>query len=154
MPDRSSPSESCALEVPAGPQPAAPSQAPVALQVLLIILIILGVAFGLWVLYRLASMVLVLVLATLLAYVIAPLVNLARHPIRIAGRSRRLPRGVAIALVYVLLAGAVSGAAALVLPAVTQQVEEIVSRAPTYAQSVVTWEHGWSRYLPAPADPA
>ena len=146
MPDSSSPSESCALEVPAGPQPAAPSQAPVALQVLLIILIILGVAFGLWVLYRLASMVLVLVLATLLAYVIAPLVNLARHPIRIAGRSRRLPRGVAIALVYVLLAGAVSGAAALVLPAVTQQVEEIVSRAPTYAQSVVTWEHGWSRY--------
>ena len=145
--DRSNPSEPCDPEVPAGPPAAAPpSQARVALQALVIVLIIVGVAFGLWVLYRLASLVLVLVLAALLAYVIAPLVDLARRPIPLAGRSRRLPRGMAIALVYLVLAGGVSGAAALVLPTVTQQVNDIVSRAPTYAQSTVTWVHGWSRY--------
>ncbi len=147
MSTTSNPSETCASEAPGGPPAEVPSQVRVAAEVLVIlVLVIVGIALGLWVLYRLASVVLVLVLATLLAYLIAPLVNLARRPIPIAGRSRRLPRAAAIGLVYLLLAGAVSGAAALVLPSVTQQVSDIVSRAPMYAQSVVTWEHGWSKY--------
>lgn len=147
MSETSNPFEPRAPEVPPGPPAAAPpSQAHVALQALVILLVIVGMVFGLWVLYRLASLVLVLVLAALLAYVIAPLVNLARRPIPLAGRSRRLPRGMAIALVYLILAGGVSGAAALVLPTVTQQVNDVVSRAPMYAQSIVTWVHGWSRY--------
>jgi predicted PurR-regulated permease PerM len=120
-----------------------PSQALVVLQILLIII---GVGFGLWALHRLASVVLVLILAALFAYVVAPLVKLAERPIRLGGRSRRLSRGAAIVLVYVLLAGSVSGAAALLLPSATQQVDDMISRAPTYAQSILTWEHGWSRY--------
>jgi predicted PurR-regulated permease PerM len=122
---------------------APPSQTRVALQVLLIIV---GVAFLLWALHRLASVVLVMMLAALFAYVIAPLVQLARRPIRISGRSRRLPRGVAIALVYVLLAGTVSAGAALLLPSATDQVDDMIARAPAYAQSILTWEHGWLRY--------
>jgi predicted PurR-regulated permease PerM len=121
-----------------------PSQTRVALQVLLVIV---GVASGLWALHRLASVVLVLILAALFAYVIAPLVELAQRPIRIAGRPRCcLSRGAAIAIVYVLMAGVVSGGAALLLPSATQQVDDIIARAPAYAQSILTWEHGWSRY--------
>ncbi len=97
-------------------------------------------------LHRLASVILVLILAALFAYVIAPLVQLAERPIRLAGRPRRLSRWAAIALVYVLMAGSVSGAAAVLLPSATEQVDEIIARAPAYAQSILAWEHGWSRY--------
>jgi predicted PurR-regulated permease PerM len=119
------------------------SQTRVALQVLLIIV---GVAIGLWALHRLASVVVALILAALFAYMIAPLVQLAERPVRIAGRRRRVPRGAAIALVYVLMAGGASAGAALLLPSATQQVDDMIARAPTYAQSIVNWEHGWSRY--------
>ena len=119
------------------------SQTRVVLQILLIVA---GIALGLWALHRLSSVVLVLILAALFAYVIAPLVELARRPIRLAGRRRRLSPGAAIGLVYVLMAGSVSGAAALLLPSATEQMNEVIVRAPAYAQSILTWEHGWSRY--------
>lgn len=114
--------------------------------VLQIFLVVAGIALGLWVLHRLSAVVLVLILAALFAYVIAPLVELARRPIRLAGRRRRLSRGAAIALVYLLMAGSVSGAAALLLPSATEQVNDVIVRAPAYAQSILAWEHGWSRY--------
>jgi predicted PurR-regulated permease PerM len=125
------------------PEGGAPSQIRVALQLLLIIA---GAAFALWALQRLASVVLVLILAALFAYVIAPVVQLAERPIRLAGRPRHLSRGAAIALIYVLMAGGVSGSAVLLLPAATEQVNDMISRAPAYTQSIVTWENGWSRY--------
>jgi predicted PurR-regulated permease PerM len=120
-----------------------PSQTRVVLQILLIIG---GVALGLWALSRLATVVLVLILAALFAYVLAPLVQLAERSIHVAGRRRRLSRGTAIALVYVVTAGGVAGGAALLLPTATEQVNDMVARAPTYAQSILTWEHNWSRY--------
>jgi predicted PurR-regulated permease PerM len=122
---------------------AAPSQTRVVLQV---VLIIGGVALGFWVLQRLAAVVLVLIVAALFAYVIAPLVQLAERPIRILGRPRRLSRAAAIALVYVLMAGSISGGAVLLLPSATEQVNDMIVRAPAYAQSILAWEHGWSRY--------
>lgn len=114
--------------------------------VLQVLLIIVAVAVGLWALHRVAAVALVLILAALFAYVIAPLVQIAERPIYIAGTRHRLPRGPAIALVYVLIAGSASAGAALLLPSATQQVEDIISRAPAYTQSIVEWEHGWSRY--------
>jgi len=114
--------------------------------ILRILLIIAAIALGAWALHRLSSVVLALILAALFAYVIAPLVDLARRPIRIAGRRRRLSRGPAIAFVYLFMAGSVSGAAALLLPSATEQVNEMIVRAPAYTQAILTWEHGWSRY--------
>jgi predicted PurR-regulated permease PerM len=122
---------------------AAPSLTRVVLQVLLVIA---GVALGVWALYRLASLVLVLIVAMSFAYVIAPLVELAERPIRIAGRPRHLSRGAAIALVYLLMAVSVSAGAALLLPSATQQVNDMISRVPAYTQAILTWEHGWTRY--------
>jgi len=119
------------------------SQTRVVLQILFIII---GVAVVFWALHRLASVVLVLIVASLFAYVIAPLVQLAGRPIRVAGRRRHLSRAAAIALVYVLMAGGVSGGVALLLPSATEQVNDMVTRAPAYAQSILAWEHGWSRY--------
>ena len=111
-----------------------------------VLLIIMGVGFGLWALHALASVVLVLILAALFAYLMAPLVRMAERPMLIAGRRRHLPRGIAIALVYVMVTGSVAGSVVLLLPSATQQVEDMVVRAPSYAQSVLAWERGWSRY--------
>jgi len=120
-----------------------PSQTRVALQVLLVVA---AVAAGLWLLNRLASILLVLVLATLFAYVIAPLVHIVTLPVRIAGRRRSLPRGLAIALVYLLIAAAVWTGGALLLPSATDQFEDIIAGAPAYTQSILVWERGWTRY--------
>jgi len=125
--------------------PAAPSQTQTR-AVLQVLLIVVVVAAGAWVLHKLASVVLVLVVAALFAYVIAPLVQLAERPIRIAGRPRRLSRWAAITVVYVVIAGGVSGGAALLLPSATDQVDDMIARAPAYTQSILAWEHGWSRY--------
>lgn len=114
--------------------------------VLHVVLVVFGMAFGVWALYRLASVLLVLTLAALFAYVIAPLVHVAERPVRIAGRRRHLPRGVAIAVVYLGLVGAAAAGALLLLPSVSEQAHEMFARAPSYGQSVVAWEHGWSRY--------
>jgi predicted PurR-regulated permease PerM len=86
-----------------------------------------------------------LILAGLFAYVVAPLVQLAGRPVHFAGRSLRLPRAGAIALVYLLIAGAASGGAALMLPSASDQINDMLARAPAYGESIVAWEHGWSR---------
>ncbi len=124
----------------------APTISPQTRVVLEILLIIVAVAFGLWLLYRLTDLILLLVLAALFAYVISPLVQLAERPFRVAGRPRRLSRGAAIGVVYILMAGSVAVLAALLLPAATRQVADVISRAPVYTQSFVTWERGWTRY--------
>jgi len=111
-----------------------------------VLVILAGVALGVWALYELAAVVLVLIFAGLFAYVVAPLVQLAQHPVRIASRRRRLPRGAAIVLIYALTAGGVSLGGALLLPSATGQVEDMIASAPGYAQSIVAWEHDWSGY--------
>jgi predicted PurR-regulated permease PerM len=127
---------------------AVPPVAPLspARAVLHVVLVVCGIALALWALYRLESVVLVLTLAALFAYVIAPLVHIAERPVRIAGRRRHLRRGVAIAVVYLGLVGSAAAGALLLLPSVSEQAHEMLVRAPSYGQSLVAWEHGWSRY--------
>ena len=56
------------------------------------LVIIAGVTLGVWALYRLAAVVLLVIFAGLFAYVMAPLVTLAQHPVRIASRRRKIGR--------------------------------------------------------------
>jgi predicted PurR-regulated permease PerM len=119
------------------------SQTRVVLQILFVVAAVAGM---LWLLQRLSTVVVLLVLSTLFAYLIAPLVLIVRRPIRIGSRRRVLPRGLAIALVYLLIAGAIWAAAALVLPKVTEQVEDVIAGAPAYTQSILAWERRWTRY--------
>jgi predicted PurR-regulated permease PerM len=88
--------------------------------VLRIIGLILMVGAVLWALHRLERVVLVLILAGVLAYVIAPLVEFAERPVRLAGRSRRLRRGPAIGVVYLLLIGIFGAAVSALLPRVAE----------------------------------
>jgi len=108
-------------------------------------LILVAAAASALLLYGLGRVVLVLVMAMFFAYLMAPLVAVAERPLRAAGTPRRLSRGAAIGLVYVAISGVTWAGAAMLLPTVSQQVVEAASQAPGYAQSLRTWQMGWTR---------
>ena len=110
------------------------------------LLVIAAAAGGGWVAYRLRRIVLVVILALFLAYVLAPLVKLAQSTIIWRGRARCLPRGAAIAVVYLVLAGTACGLAALLWPSAARQLDAAIASAPAYTESFRAWEHGWARY--------
>jgi len=111
-----------------------------------IFLVVAGLAASLWAAHRLWRLVAMLILAMFFAYVIAPLVHGAEHPVQLRGRSRRLPRWAAISVVYLLLAGGAAAAAAVLWPTAARQIDDAVASGPAYAESLRVWEHGWSRY--------
>ena len=111
------------------------------------LLIVASVGAAIWVAHRLGRIVIVLILAMFLAYVIAPLVELAQRPVTFRGRSsRRLPRALAIALVYLLLAGGLAGGCAILWPRAAQQLDAAIVSVPRYTESFRAWERGWTRY--------
>jgi predicted PurR-regulated permease PerM len=120
----------------------APSQSRAALQV---IVVVLAVAAAVWVLYRLERVVLVLAVAMFFAYVVAPLVRIVERPIRMGGKPRRLSRGLAIGVVYIVILGGVSAGSAVLLPAFTEQLGAAVSQVPADAESFRVWAQGWTR---------
>ena len=108
--------------------------------------LVAAVGAAIWVVHRLGRIVLVLILAMFFAYVIAPLVDRVQRPWLLRGRSRRLPRGVAIAVVYLLLAAGSGAGAALLWPSAAQQLNKAIVNGPVYTESFHAWEHGWTRY--------
>ncbi len=110
------------------------------------LLIVTAIAAGVWVTHRLGRLVLVLIVAMFFAYVIAPLVDLAQRPIALGTQKWRLPRGAAIAVVYLILAASAIGGAALLWPSAARQLDAAVASAPAYTESFRKWERGWSRY--------
>src|SRR6202521_4580151 len=71
--------------------------------VLRILILLLAVAGLLWVLYKLTTVILLVVLSIFFAYLVAPLVDLVQRPFSIRGRERLMPRALAIGIVYVVL---------------------------------------------------
>ncbi len=74
-----------------------------------VMLLLLGAALGLWVLYRVRSVLLLLVLAVFFAYLVAPLVRVLRRPISARGRRFVLPLPLAIGAIYVAIFGSPGG---------------------------------------------
>jgi predicted PurR-regulated permease PerM len=108
-------------------------QTRVILRLLLIIIAsLLAVAALLWTLYELTSVLLLLVLAIFFAYLVAPLVEFVRQPIRLGGRERVIPRPLAIGLVYLALLGAVIIAFYLLIPQLGAQLPGFAQQARGY----------------------
>jgi predicted PurR-regulated permease PerM len=78
----------------------APASSPPAWSILRVIFIVLGVALVLWLLHALKGVLLLVVLAVFFAYLVSPLVDLCRRPVEVRGRTREVPRGLAIVIVY------------------------------------------------------
>jgi hypothetical protein len=81
-----------------------------------ILLLLIGVAAALWILYRLRGLLLLLVLSVFFAYLVAPIVGFCRRPILVRERKLVLPLPAAIGGVYVLIFGSLAAAFVLLLP--------------------------------------
>ena len=115
--------------------------------VLRIIVLLLLVAGFLWIVYKLTTVLLLLVLAIFFAYLVAPLVDLVERPIRIAGRERRIPRGVAIAIVYVVLFSSIGLAIYFLAPQFAAQFPEFRSQATSYYKKITDTSDRINQYF-------
>lgn len=102
--------------------------------ILRVIFIVLAVAAVLWILYALEGVILLVVLAIFFAYLIAPLVEFVRRPIRFGRGQRAMPRALAIGIVYLLLFGSIGASAYILLPKIGGQINDFAARQPTYLE--------------------
>ena len=118
-----------------------------------ILLLVIGVAAALWILYRLRGLLLLLVLAVFFAYLVAPFVGFFRRPVMVGRRKLVLPRPLAIGVVYVLIFGSLAAVFVLLLPVLNDQLGELATEAPGYLARIQSRWQSWqtsyeSRALP------
>ena len=115
--------------------------------VLRIIVILLAVAALLWVVYKLTAVLLLLVLSIFFAYLVAPLVDLVERPIRIGGRERRMPRGLAIGIVYLVIFAGVGLAIYFLAPQFAAQFPEFKQQAAAYYKTITSTSDRINQYF-------
>ncbi len=100
-----------------------------------VIAIILGILLAGWLIYKLRTLILLLVIAIFFAYLIAPVVSLVEHPLYIKGRELKLPRGGAILVVYFLVGIILYTALQILIPYLWDQISELTTNLPSYISS-------------------
>src|SRR5207237_2419772 len=106
--------------------------------VLRILLLVMALAALLWVVYRLTTVILLVVLSIFFAYLVAPLVDLVQRPIRIGGRERVIPRGLAIGIVYVVLFLGIGLAIYFFVPQLGAQFVELMLEVSAYFKTITS----------------
>lgn len=102
--------------------------------ILRVIFIALAVAAGMWLLYSLEGVILLIVLSIFFAYLVSPLVEFVRRPFKIRGGERTVPRTLAVGIVYLLLFGSLGLILYLLIPQLGNQIEEFTKQSPTYRE--------------------
>jgi len=115
--------------------------------VLRILLLLLAVAALLWVVYRLTTVILLVVLSIFFAYLVAPLVDLVQRPIRFGSRERMMPRGLAIAIVYVALFFGIGATIYLLAPQLAAQFPEFRQQAVEYYRTITSSSQRLNQYF-------
>jgi predicted PurR-regulated permease PerM len=104
-----------------------------------------------WTLHRVATVLLLLALAILFAYMVAPLVAFFRRPVKFLG-GRSLPLAGAIWAAYLSLAAVAGLAIWLVWPVLNTQLAELRAQLPDYLSRVQaswkSWKAGQTRMMP------
>ena len=115
--------------------------------VLRIITILLVVAALLWVVYKLTAVLLLLVLSIFFAYLVAPLVDLVEQPVRLGKKVLRIPRGLAIGIVYIILFVGGGVAVYFLAPQLGAQFPEFKQQATDYYKTIVTTSDRVNQYF-------
>jgi predicted PurR-regulated permease PerM len=115
--------------------------------VLRVLLLLLAVAAFLWIVYKLTTVILLVILAILFAYLVAPLVDLVERPIWIAGRELRIPRTVAIGIVYVISFVGIGVAIYFLAPQLGAQYPEFRRTATEYYKTITTSSERLNQYF-------
>jgi predicted PurR-regulated permease PerM len=105
------------------------------------------VAAVLWIVYKLTTVLLLVVLSVFFAYLLAPLVDLVQRPIRIGGRERVIPRGLAIGIVYVVLFSGIGLAIYFLAPQLAAQFPEFKQQAVTYYKTITSTSDRINQYF-------
>ena len=106
--------------------------------ILRIITLLLLVAAFLWVIYKLTTVLLLLVLSIFFAYLVAPLVDLVQQPLRLREREVKIPRGLAIGIVYTVLFLGGGLAVYFLAPQLGAQFPEFKQQATSYYKSITS----------------
>lgn len=101
-----------------------------------VIVLLAGLIVTSWLLYQIRSVLLLLVLSIFFCYLIAPIVHLIEQPVYIGSYEFKMPRSVAIIVVYLLIGAAFFAVLQLVWPPLAQQVSELAKNLPGYSTSV------------------
>ena len=115
--------------------------------VLRVLVLLLAVAGLLWVLYKLTTVILLVVLSVFFAYLVAPLVDLVQRPFRLGGRERMMPRALAIAIVYVALFVGIGLAIYFLAPQLAAQFPEFKQQAVEYYQKISSSSQRLNQYF-------
>ena len=115
--------------------------------VLRIVVILLAVAAFLWIVYKLTTVLLLVVLSVFFAYLVAPLVDLVQRPINIGGKERSIPRGLAIGIVYVVLFSGVGLAIYFLAPQLAAQFPEFKQQATAYYKTITSASDRLNQYF-------
>ncbi|MGH9966252.1 MAG: AI-2E family transporter [Pyrinomonadaceae bacterium] len=122
--------------------------------ILRVIIIVLVVAVTIWVIIKLTGVILLLILSVFFAYLVSPLVDFLRRPVRISRRERVMPRVLAISLAYLVIVGAIVVAIYILVPRLGNQFPEFAQQARGYWKSLGTSTQRLNDYLstrmPAP----
>jgi predicted PurR-regulated permease PerM len=115
--------------------------------VLRIIGILLAVIAVLWVVYKLTTVLLLVVLSIFFAYLVAPLVDVVQRPIRIRGRERVIHRGLAIGIVYLGLFLGIGLGIYFLAPQLGAQFPEFKLQATTYYKTITSASDRLNQYF-------
>jgi len=115
--------------------------------VLRIVVILLAVAAFLWIVYKLTTVLLLVVLSVFFAYLVAPLVDLVQRPISISGKERSLPRGLAIGIVYVVLFTGIGLAIYFLAPQLGAEFPEFKRQATVYYKTITSTSDRLNQYF-------
>lgn len=118
-----------------------------------VFLTIAGVIVGVWLLYQLSTVLLLLIISIFFCYLIAPLVRLAEQPVYFGRRELKLPRGLAILIVYIVIGLVFMLAAQLLSPLISEQMGLVKEDWPKYQKSATgTFNDvtNWMRHLRMP----
>lgn len=101
--------------------------------VVTVVLIVAASILAAWLLYALRLVVLLLAFTVIFCYLIAPLVDFVERPFQL---SWKLPRGLAIFIVYLVFIVAIVLAADYLVPRLSDQISSFSDNFPAYAQQL------------------
>jgi predicted PurR-regulated permease PerM len=120
---------------------------PSARVILRVIFILLIVIAALWILLKLTTVILLIVLSIFFAYLVSPLVEILRRPLKIAGRRIVMPRVAAIAIAYLIIFAGILAVIYFVVPQLVNQFPQFSEQAQNYAKNISDKTRQLNQYL-------
>jgi len=122
-----------------------------------VILLLAGLTIVCWLLYEISTLLLLLILSIFFCYLVVPIVQLVEQPIYIFGRELRMPRSVAILIVYLLIAVVFIAVVQILWQPLSEQLAALAQNLPGYAKSaeasvnkIFNDANSWMRHVRLP----